>query len=109
MPFVEASSDGVTNSTTVVVVVAAPAASTRRIVKTITVWNADTATAIIRLQFVNGANTRVFDRQSLATLVPYVWDDPLILDSTSESIKIVLEGAVTTNQLDWTSHFADVT
>jgi hypothetical protein len=47
--------DTVTNNTTAVTAVAAPAASTQRIVKSMSIYNADTAEAEVTVQFNNNA------------------------------------------------------
>ena len=109
MAFTEASSNGTLNSTTPVTIVAAPAASTRRLTRNLIVYNADTASVTLTLSEVHGANTRVFKRIVITTLDTFVWTEPLILDGTTKSITAVLAGAVTANQPDWITNYADVT
>lgn len=109
MAFEEKSSNGTSNSTTPVEVVAAPAAATRRLVKSITVYNADTASATITLTFDNGATERVLNKTTLSVGDQLYFDDTIVLANTSSSINLVLSGAVTTTQLDWTAHYGDAT
>lgn len=109
MAFTELSSNGLTNDTTQVDVVAAPAVSTKRVIKSITVHNADTVDATVILQYYDGTNTRTLCKVTLATLENLYFDQALVLPDTSSIIKIVLGGAVTTNQLHWTAHFGDAT
>lgn len=110
MAFIEGNQHGLTNSTTRVVAVAAPAASVRRLVRTITVYNADTVAATVILEFSDpaGATDRVFARQTLATLETFIFNDVLVLDETDQTISLSLAAAITTNQLQFTSHFSDV-
>lgn len=63
--FTEGESDGITNNTTAVTVVAAPGVSTRRIVRNITVHNADTAAATVTLQYNNNGTVRILKVFSL--------------------------------------------
>jgi hypothetical protein len=56
--FTEGSNDGVFDGTTPVTLVAAPAASARRIIREITVYNADTAAVTITVNFVSTGGTR---------------------------------------------------
>lgn len=56
--FTEGSSDTATNNTSAVTVVAAPAAATRRVVKSITIENKDTANATVTLFFDNNGTAR---------------------------------------------------
>jgi len=113
MTFTEASSDGVTNGTTPVTIVASPAASTRRIVRTITIYNRDTVSATVTVSFVSGANTRIIIKTAVASGATLILGSSsgeiFILNATNKSLTVVLAGAVTTNELDWTSHYADVT
>jgi len=109
MAFEEKSSNGTTNSTTPVEVVAAPGASTRRLIRSITVFNADTAAATITLTYDNGVTERVINKTTLAIGDQLYFDDTVVLANTSSSINIVLAGAITTNQLDWTAHYGDAT
>lgn len=109
MAFEEKSSNGTTNSTTPVEVVAAPGSSTRRLIRSITVFNADTAAATLTLTYDNGVTERVLNRTTLSIGDQLYFDDTVVLANTSSSINIVLAGAVTTNQLDWTAHYGDAT
>ena len=66
---------GVSNSTTAVDICTAPASGHVRTIKNITVYNADTATAIVILQLVDAWGTRVLIRSSLTTLASWSADD----------------------------------
>lgn len=56
--FLSGAADGVTNDTTAVTLVAAPGAGTQRQVKILTVYNADTASAVVTVRYNNGVSTR---------------------------------------------------
>ena len=64
--FVEGSEGGVLNGTTNVTLVTAPAASTRRIVKSIALYNADTAAVTVNIQYFDGTNARTIANVTLA-------------------------------------------
>jgi len=98
--------DGITNQTTQEEMVAAPSTGFTRRVESILVYNADTATAVIQVSKNNGIARRIFHRESLATVTDTVVATPVLL-SSSDSIDIVLEGNVTTNQLMWVVSWRD--
>ena len=64
--FTEGSTDLVSNGTTPVTVVDAPAASTRRIVKSISVYNADTAPVTASVSLISAGGTRIVATVTLA-------------------------------------------
>jgi len=63
--FVEGANDGTLNGTSAVTLVAAPASSTRRIVKTITIENTDTAAVTVTVGYLNTASTRTIVKVTL--------------------------------------------
>jgi hypothetical protein len=65
--FTEGSTDGALNGTSAVTLVAAPTASTRRVVKSITIENKDTANVTITVSYNNNATLRTVAK---VTLVP---------------------------------------
>lgn len=112
MPFAQLSNDGVTNDAADVDLVAAPGASTKRLVRFMTVYNADTVAATILVEYEHAANQRMMYRVTLQQYETWVFGEHgeiLILDDTDKSIVIHLAGAVTTNQLVFTTHYGDVT
>lgn len=107
-----ANNAALTNDTTPVTIVAAPASSTQRLVRTITLYNADTDDVVALFGLVVSATTYYFQRQTLAPGQTMVFGDSgevKVLDSTSKSIVVVLEGAITTNQCHATADWADAT
>ena len=112
MAFTELSNDGLTNGATDVDLVAAPGASTKRLVRFITVYNADTVAATILVEYEHAADQRMMYKVTLQRYETWVFGEGgeiLILDDTDKSIVIHLSGAVTANELHFTSHYADVT
>lgn len=67
--------DTVTNNTTAVDIVSSPGAGLKRIVKSISVFNADTANATITIQRVTGTGTRVEIKVTLQTLERLGYED----------------------------------
>ncbi len=62
------SSNGVTNSPTPVTLVAAPGSSTQRVVKYLSIYNADTANATVTVRYNDNATLRTLCVITLATL-----------------------------------------
>lgn len=98
--------DGVTNGTTPVTIVPSPSTGFLRLVKSVLVYNVDTATAIILLIKDNGSSERIFYKESLTTLVSGNFNDPVVLTST-DKLEIKLSGAVSTTELDWVTSWRD--
>lgn len=102
--------DGVTNGTSDVTIVPAPNEGSVKRVRLITVDNIDSATAVVRIFYVHGSDSRRLISKSLTTNTnmefPTVGES-LVLDSTVTSIKLNLAGAVTTTELDWTAHWEE--
>ena len=63
--FTEGSNDGTLNGVTAVTLVAAPAASTRRIVREMVIYNADTVAVNLTVRLKNGASYRVIWKGTL--------------------------------------------
>lgn len=64
--FVEGANDGALNGVTSVTVVDAPAASTRRVIKSITIENKDTAPVTVTLSYDNNGTLRTIARVTLS-------------------------------------------
>jgi hypothetical protein len=63
--FTEGSSDGVLNGTSAVTLVAAPAVATRRVIKSLTIENKDTAAVTITVSYNNNATLRTIAKVTL--------------------------------------------
>lgn len=109
MSFTPDSNQGVTTGTTAVTIVAAPGSGVKRIVKTITVVNRDTAARTVTCRLlVSATNYWVFTQvmQPSESLIFGGEGEIVVLDST-KALNIILDSAPATNQLDWTSHWSD--
>ena len=73
--FIPGESDSVTNNSTPVTVVGAPAASTERQIKTLTVYNKDTAAATVTVQLNNGSTTRMIIKATLSVADTLQYND----------------------------------
>lgn len=73
--FTPVSSDTQSNSTTAVTIVAAPAASTQRQVKSVSIYNADTAAATVTVRLNNAATLRTIVKAALAAGEGLHYDD----------------------------------
>lgn len=101
------SQEAQSNDTTDTTVVAAPAASTQRLISSIKVHNTDTAVATVTIKKAKAASEwPVHTETALAVNGNFEVRD-LVLDATDETIEIVLSGAVSTNQLNVVSTYAD--
>jgi hypothetical protein len=111
MALTERTATGQTNNTTVTVMLSAPSSGFRRIIKHLTVYNEDTAAAEVHIRYDDGGTYRTLCKTTLAVGdVLELLDEGqvIILDDTGAAINIVLSGAVTTSQLPYTVHYAEV-
>ena len=112
MTFLEAHNEGSLNSTTPVALVASPEASARRLVRFISVYNKDTVAIALTIGYLHNATTSIIFKGTLQTGETYIFGDggeTLVLDDTDQSITAVLGGAVTANQPEFISTYAEVT
>lgn len=109
MSFTPNDNDGTLNGTSAVDIVAAPASATQRLVKSITIQNRDTAVVTVTLRKVSAGGTRQIWKGDLDVGDTLVWDTPIVLNATTDSITAVMSAAATTTNPDFTSSFADVT
>lgn len=72
--FTEGATDGVLNGTTDVIAVSAPAAGFRRIIKSFSIYNKDTATATINIKLDNNGVQRVITRTPLSVNETFTLD-----------------------------------
>lgn len=109
MAFTEGNSHGAFNGVTAVDVVAAPAAATRRIVRSIIVYNADSASRTVTLRLDDGGTERIIGRAVLAAGELYVYEVPVVLNATNKKIEGVLDAAPATTQPTFVSNYGDAT
>jgi len=107
MGFTEGANDGTFNSTTDVTIVSAPGASTRRVIKSITVQNKDTAAVTVILLYDNNGTQRQIGKWTLDPDDTLIYNDVLVLDATTKTIKGKLTGAVAANQPEFTATYGD--
>lgn len=79
-------------------------------VKTITIFNADTQTRIVTLRFVSSGGNRTIVYQTLQPNETFVFGgdgEVLVLDATTKSVAALLDSAPLANQPHFTAHYAD--
>lgn len=99
-----------TNGTTAVTAVASPGSSVMRSVRTVFVFNNDTAAATVTIQLLVSATVYILQQATIAAGSTMEFGNAqefVILDSTSKSIRVVLSGAVSTNQLHVIANWGD--
>lgn len=77
--FTEGENDGTLNGTSDVTLVSAPASSTRRIIKSISIYNRDTAAVTVTIKYDNNGTQRILAKVTLAV------DDVWTTDGTFDS------------------------
>ena len=105
--FTEASNQASLNGTSEVTVVAAPAASKRRIVRAVFVKNVDTVTQTITIRFDDDSNNYDFSFE-LETGWSAEWTTPIILDGTTDNLRILMGQAATTTNPYFIATYAEV-
>lgn len=74
-----AGGDGLTNNGTAVTLVAAPAASHTRVIKLVSVYNADTVNATVTIQLNNNGTKRIIFSKTLTTGQTLLYGDSLVV------------------------------
>lgn len=111
MAFIEGSSDGLLDGTTETTLVAAPGAGVRRLIKTMQVYNQDTARVEVRISVKNGVNLRTIWKGHLDPGDTWIFGDAgdvAILDSTSKSVVAVMTLPAATLNPDFVTAYGDV-
>lgn len=73
--FTEGSTDGTLNNTADVILVAAPSSSTRRMIRSIFIYNRDTASVTVTLKYDNNGTQRIFRQVTLAAGATYTFKE----------------------------------
>jgi hypothetical protein len=97
-----------TNNTTAVTILSAPSSSHTKICRNIVVYNKDTVSATVTIQYNANSTIYILLVQALASGTTLSYTDPVNLAATTDSLEIKLSGAVTTNQLDVVVSYADI-
>ena len=109
MAFAEGGSNGTVDDTATEIV-AAPA-SGKRIVRTMTFYNADTADAELEVRLDNNVNERIICKITLEPGDTLEWGEgnQVLVLGTTDSINANTTVAPTTTDLDWTASYGDST
>lgn len=108
--FVEVPSEGSLNGTTAVDVVTAPASGTRRLVRSVNFYNADTVPHTITLSKYVGGTVRAIAKETISPGENWTFDDHIIvLDSTTRKVQAVCQSATVTTAPTFDATSADVT
>jgi hypothetical protein len=106
--FLEGSSFGVTNSTTAVTMVEAPDVDKRRLIKSVSVHNNDTASATVTIQIDADGTKYKLHKATVNSGEQLLYERVLVLADATESLEVVLSAAITTNQLHYYAVYAEV-
>lgn len=101
--------DGVTTGTAAVTVVSAPGSGVRRVIKSITVKNRDTATRTVTLRKVSAGGTRQLIAVQLRVGDQLFYDEATVLNATTDSITAVMDATAATTESDFTASYSDYT
>jgi hypothetical protein len=109
MGFIEKSAGAKTSSAVTVSILAGPGVTgTREVIKTVIINNRDTVTQVLTLSVdLLGVNYQLL-KVTMAPGDTLVHDIPLVLTGTNDVLKAVLGGAITTNQMDIVTTYAEV-
>jgi hypothetical protein len=106
MAFTEKSASGAFNNTTPVTLIDAPGSGQRRVIRTINLYNGDSAAVTVTLQH-SGPSDRTICRVQLAAGETLALDRVLVLEA-SERLTGVLAGAVSAHQPEFVCAYAHV-
>ena len=107
MGFRPGNEHGTSNGATDQTIVSAPPANITRIVKSMYIHNADTVAAVLNVFFDDGGTERKLYEVSLNADETWEWEGIIVLDETDQLLEINLDGAVTTNELDFLCSYGD--
>jgi len=107
MAFTLGSSQGTLNGTTNVTVVEAPSSGVVRTVRLINIYNADTAAVTVYVVYKVSTSEYILCKVSVAAGETLLYDDPIVLDSTSKSIVARLGAAPASNNPHFVSAYGD--
>jgi hypothetical protein len=108
MAFTPGQQSGQSNGATEVEICSGPS-SGQRIVKTVNIYNADTVSATVTVNFEDGATERILAKETVPAGSTMLITSPIVLAASDETLEMILDGAVTTNELDFYVAYADIT
>jgi hypothetical protein len=109
MAFTPGQQNSITTGNTEVTICSAPAASAQRIIRYISVYNADTVAAVVTVNFQEASTERIIVKATLAAGESLEMNGPIVLANTDETLEVVLNAAVTTTELPVYVAYADIT
>lgn len=71
--FIEGSNDGTLPSASTTSILSAPPSGSRRVVKSITIYNPNLTTITVYLKLVNSGNSRVIEKVTITALARYIF------------------------------------
>jgi len=95
--FTEGELDGALNSANPVTIVAAPASGTRRIVRSVIIYNADTAAITITMRINNNGTYRILYKQTISPGDSFDWPSGIVaygIDPTLYALTSYVDGKV---------------
>ena len=108
MTFTPGFSGTLTNGTTPVTLVAAPGERTQRLIRKIFIHNSDDTGVTVTVRHVtSGGSTFLIHKEALSPGGELTLEH-LVLDATTQTITVLLAGAVNTTEPSCTAHYADL-
>jgi hypothetical protein len=97
------------NGVSEVTLCSAPSSGQRKLIRNITVYNSDTVTHSFYIKVKDTATLYGVIKVTLLAGESWSSGNVLVLGATDESLRTYLGEAITTNQVNYTCHYADVT
>jgi len=102
-----ASTRGATDGVTPVVMLAAQGSGATRIVRNITVYNADTASVTVTVTQANDVADRILTKTTLGAGDTLTMSGPYVTATSGDGYEVVLAAAKTTTDCDWTLSYSN--
>lgn len=109
MAFAEKNSNGVFNGATAVDVVGVPGSATTRVIRNVSVYNADTVAHTFTLIYNDNATLRNLPPFVLDAGAGAEYDTIQVLDATTKKLQGKIEGAHTTTAPSFVATYGEVT
>lgn len=107
MAFAEKSNDGLFNGATAVDVVGVPGAAITRVIRNVSIYNADTVAHTFTLLYNNNGTLRALPPFVLNAGEGAEYDTIQVLDATTKKLQAKIEGAHTTTAPTFVATFAE--
>lgn len=109
MTFAEKSADGVLNGSTAVDVVGVPGSGVTRVIRNVSLYNADTVAHTFTLIYNNNGTLRNLPPFVLDAGAGADYDTIQVLDATTKKLQVKIEGAHTTTAPSFVATYGEVT